>query len=67
MNFITDYIQEGTILIFDDWFSFRGNPNRGEQRAFREWLEKNPSFQAVEYYKAGNINSFIMHRKEGKK
>lgn len=67
MNFITDYIQEGTIIIFDDWFSFRGNPHRGEQRAFREWLEKNPSFQAVEFYKAGNINSFIMHNREDTK
>ncbi|MBU4502515.1 MAG: TylF/MycF family methyltransferase, partial [Nanoarchaeota archaeon] len=29
LDFITEYIQDGTIIIFDDWFSFRGNPNKG--------------------------------------
>ncbi len=37
LNFVSDVLQDGTILIFDDWFSFRGSPNQGEQRAFREW------------------------------
>lgn len=63
LNFLTDYAQDGTILIFDDWFCFRGNPGRGEQRAFREWLERNPSITASEYYKHGFWgNSFILHR-----
>ncbi|MEK7097767.1 MAG: TylF/MycF/NovP-related O-methyltransferase, partial [Patescibacteria group bacterium] len=38
LDFITDLVVDGTILVFDDWFFFKGNPNRGEQRAFREWL-----------------------------
>lgn len=63
LNFITDYLQDGTILIFDDWFCYRGNPNRGEQRAFREWLERNPQIQASEFYKFGwGGNSFIIHK-----
>jgi len=63
LNFITDYIQDGTILIFDDWFSFRGDPNRGEQKAFKEWLKKNPSIKATEFHKFSCGNSFILHRK----
>jgi O-methyltransferase len=62
LDFITDYVQDGTVLIFDDWFCFRGNPNRGEQRAFREWLKKNPKIGTTEWHKFGwHGNSFIIH------
>lgn len=37
--FIQEFLQDGTILIFDDWFSYKGNPSMGEQRAFYEWIE----------------------------
>jgi len=60
LDFITDYIQDGTILIFDDWFAFRGDPDKGEQRAFKEWLRKNPKFKAIEYYRHQWGMSFIM-------
>jgi len=62
LNFITDYVQDGTIILFDDWFCFRGDPNRGEQKAFREWLKKNPSIKAIEYHKyCSHGNSFIIY------
>ena len=35
LNFLTDYIVDGTILVFDDWFCFRGSPERGEQKIGR--------------------------------
>jgi len=53
LNFLTDLVQQGTILIFDDWFRFRGSPNQGEQRAFREWQERNPHLQMIEYWREG--------------
>ena len=37
LEFVTDLLQDGTVLIFDDWFSYRGSPFEGEQRAFHEW------------------------------
>lgn len=61
LDFITDYLQDGTILIFDGWFCYKGNPNRGEQRAFREWLEKHPEITAVQYQTSSLYgNSFIV-------
>lgn len=61
LEFITDYIQDGTVVIFDDWFSFKGRRDRGEARAFKEWLAKNPSIQATEYHMVGRtMMSFIM-------
>ena len=62
LNFITDYIQDGTIIIFDDWFCFKGDPNYGEQKAFREWLKRNPKIVVTEFHKFGwHGNSFIIH------
>jgi len=61
LEFITSYLQDGTILIFDGWFCYRGNPNRGEQRAFREWLQRHPEITAVQYQTSSLYgNSFIV-------
>jgi len=61
MNFVTVYLQDGTVLIFDDWFCFRGNPNKGEQKAFREWLERHHSIKVTQFHKFGwGGNSFIV-------
>jgi O-methyltransferase len=63
LNFVTDYLVDGTVLVFDDWFCFKSDPNRGEQRAFAEWLGKNPSIKAIEFHKFGwHGNSFIINR-----
>lgn len=61
LNFITEYLQDGTILIFDDWFSYKGRLDLGEARAFKEWLAEHPWIQATEYHKVGRtMISFIM-------
>jgi hypothetical protein len=63
LEFITPYVQDGTLIVFDDWFCFHADPARGEQRAFREWLERHPGFQAVEFLRFGwHGNSFILRR-----
>jgi O-methyltransferase len=61
LEFITHFIQDGTVVIFDDWFSFKGRLDRGEARAFKEWLAKNSSIQATQYHMVGRtMMSFIM-------
>lgn len=37
LQFIPPLLQDGTVLIFDDWFSYKGSPYEGVQKAFREW------------------------------
>ena len=64
LDFITSYIQNGTLLIFDDWFCFKGDPDMGEQLAFKQWLGKNPDITASEYHKFfWGGNSFILHKR----
>ena len=53
LEFVTDLVDQGTILIFHDWFRFRGSPRCGEQRACREWLERNPHLELVEFWREG--------------
>lgn len=63
LDFVVDLLVDGTIIVFDDWFLFKGNPNKGEQRAFREWLVKHREIKVSEYHKYfWHGNSFIVHK-----
>lgn len=53
LEFLTDLVGQGTILIFHDWFRFKGRPDCGEQRACREWLARNPQLELIEYWREG--------------
>lgn len=65
LNFVTDYVQDGAVIVFDDWFAFRSRPERGEQRAFSEWLESTPFVSAVQFLRMGwHGNSFVVHRND---
>jgi hypothetical protein len=62
-DFIGSYLSHGSILLFDDWYNFKGNPNRGEQKAFNEWLERNAQIKALRYMNFGwHGLSFIILR-----
>jgi O-methyltransferase len=62
LDFITPYMQDGTILMFDDWFAFKGRPDRGQPRAFTEWLAKNPRLRGLEYHRSEwAAMAFIIH------
>lgn len=57
-------MQEGTIVLMDDYFCYKGNPNKGEARAFREFLDKSEKWSAQHYRSYGTFcNSFILYPK----
>jgi hypothetical protein len=51
LDFVTDLLVQGTILVFDDWFCYQGRPDRGEQKACKEWLARNPHIELIEYWR----------------
>jgi hypothetical protein len=60
-------VQQGTVISFDDWFCYRGSPEHGEKRAFREFLAENPRFSAEVFATYGwNGKAFILSTISGR-
>jgi hypothetical protein len=63
LDFIRPLLQDGSVLVFDDWFYYRGHPQRGERGAFAEWMSRYPELCASDlcsYYPAlAKIVNFV--------
>lgn len=59
LEFVKDFLQPGTVIVFDDWNCFYGDPERGERRAWREFREKYPELRFEEFVRTSEGNSFI--------
>lgn len=58
LRFMEHMLQDGTVIIFDDWYCFGDVMDRGEPRAFREFLEDHPHWSAesiMEYPVYGKV------------
>jgi O-methyltransferase len=63
LDYLTNRLVDGAVLIFDDWYCFSGDPQKGEQLACAEWLAAHPEIRLCEYrnyHWAGK--SFIFRR-----
>lgn len=62
-NFIKNIVQEGTILILDDYFNYKADKNKGVQAAFSEFCKNNKiECQELIRYGIGGI-VFIINKK----
>lgn len=59
LKFVKPFLQPGTIIVFDDWNCFLGDPERGERRAWREFCEANPELRFEPFVQTGMQASFI--------
>ena len=63
LNFLTDILTTGSVVMFDDWFTYRADPARGVQRAWYEWRARTPQYDALDYHLFGPYGkSFIIVR-----
>ena len=61
---IAPALQEGTVLLFDDWFMYGGNPGRGEARALREFLQTHPQWAVQDYGSYGVFaKAFLLYQR----
>jgi len=64
LNGIAPILQEGTVLMFDEWFAYKGDPQKGEAHAFHDFLEEHQEWGARHYHSYSVFcDSFIMYRK----
>lgn len=45
MAWMERYIRPGTVLLFDDWFSYGDDTELGQQKAMSEWLADHPQYR----------------------
>ena len=61
LRFLTPLLDEGTLLFFDDWYCYRANPDRGQQRAYHEWSASNPAIRTAPFLSIGwHGQSFVV-------
>lgn len=59
LEWIVDFLQLGTVIVFDDWFCFYGDPMRGEQLAWNEFRQRHPELRFSEFVRTNEAASFI--------
>jgi hypothetical protein len=59
LEFIRPFLQPGTVIVFDDWNCFLADPERGERKAWREFLEKSLDLQFEPFAVAGMQMAFV--------
>ena len=61
LNFIAPVLQQGTVVLFDDWYCYRSSSKRGERAALDSWLSENVHCKFVPYRQYANVGqSFIV-------
>jgi len=46
LDWMVPYLQVGTVLLFDDWFSYGDDKELGQQKAFKEFLAEHSQYRA---------------------
>ena len=59
LEWMVDFLQVGTVIVFDDWYCFYGDPQRGEQLAWNEFRKRNPQLRFSEFVRTNEAASFI--------
>jgi hypothetical protein len=49
LNFLVHFLQDGTVVCFDDYWHYRGRADVGEQRALGEFLAQHPELRLRPY------------------
>jgi O-methyltransferase len=60
LQLVEDMLQEGCIMMFDDWFNYKADSSKGEQKAVNQWLQAS-KWELMPYHPYGTFcMSFIV-------
>lgn len=65
LAFAKDFLQPGTVIVFDDWNCFFADPDRGERRAWREFRAANPDLHFEDFLQTGMQKAFVFVGRKG--
>ena len=54
LHWIAPALTDGSVIMFDEFFAFHGDPDRGESGAFRRFLKSHPSLLFREFLSYGD-------------
>jgi len=64
LTFVSDLLEDGALIYFDDWRLCRASPHFGERAATLAWLKDNPDFELIDFTSTHWQNQwFIFQRK----
>ena len=64
LDFVTPYLRQGSLLLFDEYDLHHANNAFGERAALRAWLKENPQFDVELFRTYGSgARSFIVHKR----
>ena len=62
LQFSTPILQNGSLLILNSYYRFKGHPDHGERGALEAWCRAHPAIRLTEYAKFGTAGiAFIAH------
>jgi len=59
LKFCRDFLQPGTVIVFDDWNCFWADPTKGERRAWEEFRRQNPNLNFESFVSNGMQAAFV--------
>lgn len=59
LEFARHFLQQGTVIVFDDWNCFWADPEKGERRAWAEFCAKYPELKFEEFISTGMQKAFV--------
>lgn len=59
LEFVKNFLQVGTIIVFDDWNCFCADPEKGERRAFADFRTKYPELRFEEFISTHMQKAFV--------
>jgi hypothetical protein len=59
LEFVKDFLQRGTVIVFDDWNCFWADPEKGERRAWSEFCARYPELRFEEFVTTSMQKSFV--------
>lgn len=66
LDWLRPFVRPGSVLLFDDWYSYGETSDLGQPKALADWLNEHPEFTTEEFGKFENNGQGYVIRAAGK-